>query len=69
MTADTTALYSIDDLTVANRHVNAVLVSRVPGPQERSRLIEEEVRIEEAIQRNRQEQPRPLPGPAGMPAA
>lgn len=64
MTADRTALYCIDDLTTARQHANAVLASRVLNQYEPSHLLEMRTRIEEAVTRKRQEEPRPLRGPA-----
>lgn len=69
MTADRTALYSIDDLTAARQHVNAVLASGVLNQHERSHLLEVKTRIEEAVTRKQHEEPRPLRGSAGVPTA
>ncbi len=69
MTADRTALYSIDDLTAARQHVSAVLASGVLNQHERSHLLEVKTRIEEAVTRKQHEEPRPLRGSAGVPTA
>jgi hypothetical protein len=64
VTADRTALYSVDDLSAAHQHVNAVLASGALNRHERSHLLEVRDRIEEGIKRKRREEPRPLRGPA-----
>lgn len=69
MTADRTTLYSIDDLTAARQHVNAVLASGVLNQHERSHLLEVKIRIEEAVTRKQHEEPRPLRGSASVPTA
>lgn len=69
MTADRTALYSVDDLTTARQHVNAVLASGMLDQHERSHLLEVRTRIEEAVTRKQQDEPRPLRGSAGVPTA
>lgn len=69
MTADRTALYSVDDLAAASQHVNAVLASGMLNQHERSHLLEVRTRIEEAVTRKQQEEPRPLRGSADVPTA
>jgi AMMECR1 domain-containing protein len=69
VTADRTALYSIDDLTKARQHVNAVLASGVLDQHERSHLLEVKTRIDAAVTLKQQEEPRPLRGSAGVPTA
>jgi hypothetical protein len=67
VTTDRTALYSIDDLTEARQHVNAVLAAGVLNHHERSHLLEVKTRIEEAVTRKQHEEPRPLRGSADVP--
>lgn len=69
MTADRTALYSVDDLAAVNQHVKAVLASGVLDQHERSHLLEVRTRIEEAVTRKQHEEPRPLRGSADVPTA
>jgi hypothetical protein len=69
VTSDRTAFTSIDDLAAAARHVNGVLASGALNPHERSHLLDVRNRIEDAVTRKRQEEPRPLRGSPNVPTA
>jgi hypothetical protein len=67
--AERTPFYSIEDLAAASRYVSAVLASGLLGPHERAHMIEVKGRIQEAVQRKKQEEPSPLRGSADVPTA
>jgi len=60
---------SVEDLTAVKQQVNAVLASGVLNQHERSHLIGVRNRVEEAVTRKSQEEPRPLRGSTDVPTA
>lgn len=69
MTADRTAFLSVEDLAAVKQHVNAVLASGLLNQHERAHMTEVRNRIDHAVTRKSQEEPRPLRGSADVPIA